>query len=584
MSAQSPSLALHPSVNPAGHDPVAAPGSRTDFHAPSAWRALMQWRPVVASEALLLALSLYFTLACNLSFWRALLGTRGGDDGILVYALAVGVALTALHFLLFAPLLGRWTTKPLMAALILVAASASHFAGQFGVYFDPGMLRNVVQTDVAEARELLTPGLFLHVLLLALPPLFVLQRLRLRRRGLARAMVLRAAAIVLAALAAIGALGSVLKDFSAQMRNHKELRYLVTPLAPLWSLARVVTSDARAATATRRPVGTDARLGASWQTATKPALFVIVVGESARAASWALNRSAGQPTAHDTTPELARHDVINFPGVTSCGTNTEVSVPCMFSMQGRRNYDEDAIRNSESLLNVLQHAGLRVAWIDNQSGCKGVCAGVDSVRPDPAALPALCQGDRCLDEALLESGRALLRDNHGNLVLVLHQLGNHGPAYFRRHPDAFRRFTPTCDEEELSKCSREQIVNSYDNALLYTDHVLGRTLDLLKSLEAEYDTALLYVSDHGESLGENGIYLHGLPYAIAPREQTRVPMVMWFSSGYAARNRLDPGCLRSQAEQPVAHDNLFHTVLGLLDVSTADRDGALDLAASCRSR
>lgn len=561
MSAQSPSLAIPPFALP----------------------ALRRWRPVVSSEGLLLLLSLYFTLACNTSFWRALLAGRGADDGTLTYALAVGIALTAVHFLLIAPLLGRRTAKPLLAALILVAASASHFAGQFGVYFDPGMLRNVLQTDVAEARELLTPGLFLDVLALALPPLVLLQRLRLRRRGLARTLALRAAASVLAAIVAVGALGSVFKDFSGQMRNHKELRYLVTPLAPLWSLARVVTSDARAATAPRRPVGTDARLGASWQTAAKPALFVIVVGESARAASWALNRSAGQPTVHDTTPELARRDVINFPMVTSCGTNTEVSVPCMFSMQGRRNYDETEIRNSESLLNVLQHAGLRVAWIDNQSGCKGVCAGVETLRPDPTVLPALCQGGRCLDEALLESGRALLRDNHGNLVLVLHQLGNHGPAYFRRYPDAFRRFTPTCDEEELSKCSREQIVNSYDNALLYTDHVLGRTIDLLKSLEHQYDTALLYVSDHGESLGENGIYLHGLPYAIAPREQTQVPMVMWFSPGYAARNRLDSGCLRAQAAKPVAHDNLFHTMLGLLDVVTADRDGALDLAASCRS-
>lgn len=574
MSEQSPSVAVHL---------LASPGGATPW-APSAWLALLQWRPVVSPESLLLALSLYFTLACNLPFWFALLGGRGVDGNSLLYALAVGIALTALHFLLFAPLLGRWTAKPLMAVLILVAASASHFAGQFGVYFDPGMLRNVVQTDVAEARELLTPGLFLHVLALALPPLVVLQRLRLRRRGFARALALRAAAIVLAAIVAIGALGSVFKDFSAQMRNHKELRYLVTPLAPLWSLARVVTSDARAATAPRRPVGTDARLGASWRMAAKPALFVIVVGESARAASWALNRSAGQSTAHDTTPELARRNVINFPTVTSCGTNTEVSVPCMFSMQGRRNYDADEIRNSESLLNVLQHAGLRVAWIDNQSGCKGVCAGVENVRPDPAVLPALCQGDRCRDEALLESGRALLRDNHGNLVLVLHQLGNHGPAYFRRHPEDFRRFTPTCDEEELSKCSREQIVNSYDNALLYTDHVLGRTIDLLKSLEDEYDTALLYVSDHGESLGENGIYLHGLPHSIAPREQTRVPMVMWLSSGYAARNRLDPGCLRSQAEKPVAHDNLFHTVLGLLDVATSAREDALNIAAACRNR
>ncbi|WP_415246253.1 phosphoethanolamine transferase [Thauera sp.] len=167
-------------------------------------------------------------------------------------------------------------------------------------------------------------------------------------------------------------------------------------------------------------------------------------------------------------------------------------------------------------------------------------------------------------------------------MLVLHQLGNHGPAYFRRHPESFRRFTPSCDQDELSKCSREQILNSYDNALLYTDHVLARTIDLLEELDKQYDTAMIYVSDHGESLGENGLYLHGLPYSIAPDEQIKVPMVMWFSSGFAARNRLDQECLRAQTAQAASHDNLFHTVLGLLDVDTSVRDGALDLAAACR--
>jgi lipid A ethanolaminephosphotransferase len=252
-------------------------------------------------------------------------------------------------------------------------------------------------------------------------------------------------------------------------------------------------------------------------------------------------------------------------------------------MQGRRHYDEDAIRGSESLLHVLQHAGLKVVWRDNQSGCKGVCDGVEVQRPDPAASPDLCDGDRCLDEALLQGAEGLLRDTHGNLVLVLHELGNHGPAYYKRYPAEFRRFTPTCDTDDLSRCSREEVANSYDNAVLYTDHVLARTIDMLKSQQAHYDTALLYVSDHGESIGEKGLFLHGMPYAIAPSEQTKVPMVMWFSPGYAKSFGLDLACLQQRARQPASHDNVFHSVLGLLDVRTAVRDPSLDLSASCRS-
>jgi lipid A ethanolaminephosphotransferase len=307
-------------------------------------------------------------------------------------------------------------------------------------------------------------------------------------------------------------------------------------------------------------------------------LFVIVVGETARAADWGLNPGVSR----NTTPELATRDVINFPQVSSCGTNTEVSVPCLFSPQGRRNYDEDAIRSSESLLHVLARAGLRVVWNDNQSGCKGVCDGLETVRPDPAALPGLCNGERCLDEALVDRAQGLLQDTKGNLVLVLHQLGNHGPAYFKRYPATFRQFTPACESEDLSACTREEIANAYDNALRYTDHVLASTIDWLERIATEYDTALLYVSDHGESLGENGLFLHGMPYAIAPDEQTQVPMLMWFSQAYAQRTGLNLACLRKRSQAPAAHDNVFHTVLGLLDVETTVRDEALDLSANCR--
>ena len=539
---------------------------------------LLHWRPEVSIELVLLASSLYFTLLCNFPFWRALLDTRGSEEGVLPYILAIGCVLTALHFLLLAPLSTRFTVRPLLGMLVLVAACAGYFSVNYGIYLDPDMLRNVVRTNRFEASELITPGLLGHLLVFVLPPVILLWRIRPRRTTLLRLVLVRGTGMLLALAVAATSLAYVLKDFSGQMRNHKEIRYLITPSAAIWSLGRVLASDAHAVEGARLPVGTDARLGDSWIGHTRPVVFVIVVGETARAANWGLNRGA----LHGTTPELARHDAINFSNVRSCGTSTEVSLPCMFSVRGRRNYDANLISGSESLLDTLHHAGLRVVWNDNQSGCKGVCAGVESMRPDPGEMPQLCEGGQCLDEALLDSSRQLLRAANGNLVLVLHQLGNHGPAYHRRYPQAFRRFVPTCDGEDLSRCSREQITNSYDNALLYTDHVLGGVIDLLQELERDHDTAMLYVSDHGESLGEGGLYLHGVPYSIAPDVQKQVPMVMWFSPGFASRMRLDTECLRRIAEEPASHDNLFHTVLGLLDVNTAVRDASLDLAAGCR--
>jgi lipid A ethanolaminephosphotransferase len=167
-------------------------------------------------------------------------------------------------------------------------------------------------------------------------------------------------------------------------------------------------------------------------------------------------------------------------------------------------------------------------------------------------------------------------------MLVLHMLGNHGPSYWRRYPAAFERFTPACREDDLGRCTQQQIVNAYDNALLYTDHVLATLIGRLAAHAGGVDSAMLFVSDHGESLGEKGLYLHGMPYAIAPREQTRVPMVYWQSEGFGQSAHLDSACLRERARAPVQHDHLFHTLLALLDVKTSLYDGELDLTRECR--
>ncbi len=560
----------------AGH--AAVPGARALASSVSRFRA---WRPQMAQESLLLVVSLYFALVSNAAFWHAVLdGRQLAAAGSWGYALALGVALTTLHFILAGLAANRWLIKPVLGLLIVLAALASFHMRKFGIYVDPDMLRNVLRTDVAEARELLTADMFAYLLVFAGLPLLLLSRVQIRRRSFGRALLVRLGALALAIVLGAGGIGLVFKDFGGQMRNNKEIRYLITPANAVYSLGRALGKEAKAAAPqARAAIGTDAALAPSWQRRSKPVLFVMVVGETVRAANWGLNDRAD---GRQTTPELAGLDVINFSDVSSCGTNTEVSVPCLFSAQGRRHYDEEAIRGSESMLHVLARAGFRVVWRDNQSGCKGVCDGLEVQRPGDAPDPQLCDGEHCLDEVLLKDAEQLLADTEGNLVLVMHQLGNHGPAYFSRYPERFRRFTPTCDTADLSRCSREQIANSYDNAVLYTDHFLAMTVDFLERQQARFDTAMVYVSDHGESLGENGLFLHGMPYAIAPQEQTRVPLTMWFSDGFARSFGLDTACLRQHAAQPVGHDNLFHSVLGVLDVTTAVRDPSMDLFAACR--
>jgi lipid A ethanolaminephosphotransferase len=196
-----------------------------------------------------------------------------------------------------------------------------------------------------------------------------------------------------------------------------------------------------------------------------------------------------------------------------------------------------------------------------------------------------CVADECYDERLLERLPDMIREAKDDMVIVLHQKGSHGPAYYKRYPAAFQRFTPVCETIEMDKCSSEAIVAAYDNTILYTDHFLNQTIELLKASAASesINTAMLYFSDHGESLGEHNMYLHGAPYMFAPAEQREVPFMMWLSDGYKSRYRIDQACLVSRAGQSYSHDNIFHSVLGMLSIKTSVYRPTLDLFAPCTS-
>lgn len=531
--------------------------------------------PALSPQALTLLACLAFTLFYNQRFWSAVLAAEPpvtlADWGRLA---GYGVVMTALHFVVFLPLVNRGSVKPLLSLLVLVAASVSYFTGHYGAYFDTHMIDNVLQTDTREAGELLTPGLVLYLLLFAGLPMLVIWRWPLRQRSWQRGLGMSLLWLGGSVGVLVVSLLLSFQSLSSLMRNHHELRYLVTPGNAIVSTGQVMAADAPLPEE-RLPIGEDAHRQSS-ATGT-PRLLVLVVGETVRAADWGLSGYLRQ-----TTPRLASRDVVNFREVTSCGTNTAVSLPCMFAPIGKANYDERYIQSHESLLDVLTHAGYQVAWIDNQSGCKGVCDGVEHYTPSPEAYPALCEGHDCRDGVLVEELKQRLASVTDDTVIVLHTLGNHGPSYFQRYPEAFRVFTPTCDTADLAQCSRESIVNSYDNAILYTDSVLDDLIGLLEQ-QTSLATALLYVSDHGESLGEKGIYLHGLPYAIAPDEQTRVPMTLWSSRAFDRAAGLEHDCLANRAEQSLRHDHLFHSLLGMLGVESAIRDPRLDISQACRS-
>ncbi|MCU0976625.1 MAG: phosphoethanolamine--lipid A transferase [Steroidobacteraceae bacterium] len=538
-------------------------------------------RPTVRVETLAALAAMYMIALGNGPWWSAVSAGRAWTDpGAWLFVGACFVLLAAAHFVLLALVSNRYTAKPLLALLVIVTAVASYYMQSYNVLLDPTMLRNVTRTDWHETRDLLTWGLAGHVALWCALPLAVIAWVRLEPRPAVRAMMFRGGAIAAAGLLMVGSALVVSRDLTSLMRNQHELRYLITPGNLITSLARNAIKDARSVAGPRRTVGGDARRMVSTAPPNRPRVFVLVLGETARAANFSV-----LGYGRETNPQLARLGLVTFSDVTACGTSTEVSVPCMFSPYGREDYDEQLIRNSEGLLHVLRRSGLAVWWRDNQSGCKGVCdaPGLDYRKLDASVAPELCSGDECYDEILVRGLAADLEAVTEDTVIVLHMMGNHGPAYHLRYPPQFRRFTPDCRTAQLRECSRQAVVNAYDDAILYTDHVLAEAIETLDGAADRLDTALLYVSDHGESLGEAGLYLHGVPYSIAPDYQTRVPMLMWLSGSFAADARVSADCLKAHAAEPLSHDNLFHSVLGVMDVATTAYRPERDLFAGCRA-
>ncbi|MHB8791670.1 MAG: phosphoethanolamine transferase [Desulfobulbaceae bacterium] len=537
--------------------------------------AFMNRLPPLHTETIALLASLFLILACNQRFWNALLASQSTSTFDL-WSLMAGTAvfLIGLHWAVLLLVVNRWTVKPLLAGLFVLTSLAAYFMENHGVYLDKAMLRNLIETDVKEASELLEWPIFPHLLLLGILPTLLLWSIKLRSASLRSAVGRRVASLALAMVLTCGSLWFIFPTMVPLMRAQEKMRYLIAPQNYLVSMGRVLSVQARTTLEARETIGIDAHQDPVAKT--RPTALVLVVGETVRAANWGLGGYQRQ-----TTPELAKRNVINFTDVTSCGTDTATSLPCMFSVFGRRAYDETRIRNSDSLLQIIHRAGVSVLWRDNQSGSKGVDDGLPyedfSSVDDPSLLSP---SGHPYDEILLKGLKEKITSTQEDVLIVLHMLGNHGPAYFQRYPPEFRMWQPTCDSTQLDGCTRESLINTYDNAILYTDYVLGRAIDLLAGIDS-HDTGLIYLSDHGESLGEHHLYLHGMPYAIAPREQTSVPLVMWFSPSLKTNTGLADGCLAKRAAQPASHDNLFHTLLGLLGVETTVYEPALDLTATC---
>ncbi len=520
-----------------------------------------------SSVLAIVAVSILFTLVYNFAFFRNTLDQYPLNGDNAPFLLSLVVLLASVTALVFALILTKLTLKPVLMLIFPLAAGASYFMNNYNIVIDSVMIQNVLATDSRETTDLFSVELLAYIALLGVLPAVLIYKLNLRCHPFRIELVQRmkfVGALLVLIVANVVLMGG---SYASFVREHKVLRYYANPLSFMYSAGRYVDEQlAGAASGPREVIGSDARIPASDHTRE---LLIMVVGEAARADHFSLNGYE-----RETNPQLATQDVVSYSNVYSCATSTALSLPCMFSQNGSEDFDVAEAKRQENLLDVLQHAGVNVLWRDNNSDSKGVAAGTEFQDFRSAEVNPVCDVE-CRDVGMLSGLEDYIASKpNGDIVIVLHQMGNHGPAYFKRYPQEYEVFTPVCETNQLEACSQQEIVNAYDNAVLYTDHFLASVIEFLKPYDDEFSTAMFYMADHGESLGEHGIYLHGLPYMIAPDSQKHVASVMWFGESFAQINKEG---LRAREGAPFSHDNYFNTVLGMLEVESTVYDSSKDI-------
>lgn len=528
-------------------------------------------------------IAFFYAVVVNLPLYSALNEIFKNLDVVSVgFAVSIPIFILAALNFLFNIFSWPYITKPFFITLIILSAAVSYAGFNYGTLFDSDMITNIIETDSSEASSYISTYSMLWMLGMGVAPAILLLVIPIKKidnvlKFAGKKLLSMIMSIIVIILIAI----FYYQDYASVGRNNSYLRQLIVPTQLVYSIGKYVNHKYMSEPLVYKEIGLDARQSpkslASAQN--KPTLLVFVLGETARAKNYQLNEYERETNKYTKT-----HDVISFQNVTSCGTATAVSVPCMFSALERNNYNRNRADNQDNWLDIMKRAGIDLFWIENDGGDKDVAKNIKKIEVDRRRVDDMCNGKTCFDLATLENFESNIENMQGNRMLLLHFIGSHGPTYFQRYPEESRFFEPDCARADIENCSVEEIVNTYDNTILYTDYVISEAIGKLKKLSDEYNTALFYISDHGESLGENGIFLHGLPYSLAPREQIHIPMIFWMSEGFKREKSINRKCIEVIAkEKKYSQDNLFHSMLGIMDVETTVYNPVMDIFEQCRN-
>ncbi len=523
----------------------------------------------ISSLGFIAILSLGILGVQNFVFWQKVwvLSQNAHIPNLLIKSITLFFTLFSIGFLVFSLICFGFISKFIAVIIIIINSICLYFMINYGIMIDYSMLINVLRTDYKEASDLMHWKLFVYVFILGILPSIVIAKTDIIYQKIVKEVTARLKIMLLLLLTLICVILLQYAGFIGFVREARSMSRYLVPYNYIKSTIEMLQSFQLNNIEPINPAK-DMILNHD----SKDVLMIVIIGEAARKANSSL-----YGYKRNTMPLLKGENIVILNNPVSCGTATAFSVPCMFSHHGRgRFFDEK--EKYDFLPKMLKDTGIGVAYYTNNSGGnQGILSNdLSSARN---MYPEHCKDNECIDDVLLEDLKKDVSANYSGLIL-LHQNGSHGPLYYKRYPKEFEKFKPTCQSANFDECSREEITNAYDNTILYTDYIIAQVINLAK--KSKKPTVVVYVSDHGESLGEMGIYLHGFPYAIAPKEQKEIPFIVWMSDSFKKLRKIDNHCLNHK--HSYSHDNLFHSIIGTFKIKTSLYNHQLDIfAEGCNS-
>ncbi len=458
--------------------------------------------------------------------------SRTGISIIVSLVILMLVVNAFVFFLVF--FLSRFVGKFLLVIFFIVNAIAVYFINTYSVIVDESMVGNVLNTNYAESSSFFSIKLILYIILLGVIPGIYIIQAKIINVTVKRFLIITSLTLLfILTVAFVNASNWLWID-----KNSKTLGGLAMPWSYTVNISLFYVHK-------HQKNEKEILLPNAIIKDNQKSVVVLVIGESARSENFSLY---GYPK--NTNPLLSKTaNVFHFNAVSSA-TYTTAGVKAILE-------DTNTDKLYEILPNYLYRNGVDVVWRTTNWGEPPVHIN-DYENRD--SLMKNCKGEGCnYDEVLLTGLKEqILASKKNKVLIILHTSTSHGPTYSKKYPPQFETFTPVCNSVELGNCSHTELINAYDNTIVYTDYILSNVIEDLKQLK-DYKSAMIFVSDHGESLGEKNLYMHGLPLSIAPKEQYEIPFIVWLS---------DNSSKQVKPEKMLSQNNVFHSVLNFLGIQS----------------